>query len=85
MRRLKRKPAKRAAATQFVVVLERCEEGGYFAECPSLPGCHVEAETHEDVMSEIRGAITAYVKDLRAAGEPIPTDEVSVTSISVAV
>ena len=70
---------------RFTVVIETCTEGGYFAECPVLAGCHVEAETYEEVVAEMRAAIRAYLADLVAAGEPIPKAEITVTSLNVAV
>jgi predicted RNase H-like HicB family nuclease len=30
---------------KFSVVIEPTEEGGYFAECPALPGCASQGET----------------------------------------
>jgi len=27
---------------RFTVIIEPCEEGGYFAMCPAFPGCHVK-------------------------------------------
>jgi predicted RNase H-like HicB family nuclease len=26
----------------FKIVIEKCEVGGYYAECPAFQGCHVE-------------------------------------------
>lgn len=70
---------------RYTVVIEPCEEGGYYAECPALPGCHVEAESIDEALAEMRLVIRAYLDDLKEAGEPIPADEVTVTSLKVAV
>jgi predicted RNase H-like HicB family nuclease len=70
---------------RFTIVIEPCEEGGYFAFCPALPGCHVEAETYEETLAEMRRSIDAFLEDYIADGEPIPEDEVTVTSLKVAV
>ncbi len=69
----------------FTAAIEPCEEGGYFATCPSLPGCHVQGETYEETMSELRAAVRAIVEDYLADGEVPPTGEVSVTTVKVAV
>ncbi len=37
----------------FEIVIEECEEGGYYAECPAFQGCHVEGKTYEEIISEI--------------------------------
>jgi predicted RNase H-like HicB family nuclease len=42
---------------QFDVVIERDEEGVYFASVPQLPGCHTDATSIDELMVEIREAI----------------------------
>jgi predicted RNase H-like HicB family nuclease len=69
----------------FTVIIEPCEEGGYFATCPAFPGCHVEGETYEETLQEMKSAINAFIEEYRAGGEPIPDDEVTVTTLKVAV
>lgn len=39
------------------VVVHEAEEGGYWAEVPSIPGCVTQGETMEDLMQNIREAI----------------------------
>ncbi|MEK6764998.1 MAG: type II toxin-antitoxin system HicB family antitoxin [Planctomycetota bacterium] len=54
---------------RFTVIVEPCEEGGYFAQCPAFQGCHVEGETYEETMSEMRKTINAFIEDyLKDAG-----------------
>ncbi len=36
----------------FKVIVEECEEGGYYAECPAFQGCHVEGETYEEIVND---------------------------------
>jgi predicted RNase H-like HicB family nuclease len=68
------------------VLIESCEEGGFFATCPSLPGCHVQGEKLENTLNEMKAVIDAYLKDLKAHHESIskPT-QFTITSIGVAV
>lgn len=70
---------------RFTIIIEPCEEGGYFALCPAFPGCHVEGETYEETLNEMRAAIDAFIEDYKAEGEPIPDDEVTITTLKVAV
>lgn len=70
---------------QFTIIIEPCEEGGYFAACPAFQGCHVEGETYEETLREMRAAIQNFIEDHLNSGEPIPDDEVTVTSLKIAV
>ncbi len=69
----------------FKVIVEECEEGGYYAECPAFQGCHVEGETYEETMSEIKLVIADFVDEYKKNGEEIPVDNYSITSVRVAV
>lgn len=70
---------------RFTVIIEPCEEGGYFAMCPAFPGCHVEGDTYEDTLGEMKAVIDAFIEDYRQEGEPIPEDDVTITTLKVAV
>ena len=39
------------------VIVHRAEEGGYWAEVPSIPGCATQAETMEELRANLREAI----------------------------
>jgi predicted RNase H-like HicB family nuclease len=56
------------------------KKGGYFATCPVFPGCHVEGESYEETISEMRLAINAFIADYKEEGETIPEDDVTVTT-----
>jgi predicted RNase H-like HicB family nuclease len=70
---------------RFTIIIEPCEEGGYFAMCPAFPGCHVEGETYEETLNEMRAAIDAFIEDYKEEKEPIPEDDVTITTLKVAV
>jgi predicted RNase H-like HicB family nuclease len=46
-----------------VVILED-ETGGYVASMPTLPGCHTQGETLEELMDNVREAIELYLESL---------------------
>lgn len=48
----------------YLVRVEAQPEGGFVASVPELPGCSVQVEKEEEVQSEIRGAIRAYLLEL---------------------
>jgi predicted RNase H-like HicB family nuclease len=55
-----------------VILTPDLEDGGYTAECPSIPGCVSEGDTVEEAMRNIRDAIEGCLAVLREKGEPIP-------------
>lgn len=54
--------------TKYAVVIHQEPEGGYWAEVPALPGCYSQSETVEELMENIREAITGVVEVLREQG-----------------
>lgn len=39
------------------VVVHNAEEGGYWAEVPSIPGCVTQADSYEDLITNLYEAI----------------------------
>lgn len=56
----------------YPVIIEACEEGGYFAACPSLRGCHAEGETYGEVIGNIEDVIKTHLEIWRKHGDFIP-------------
>ena len=46
----------------FTIVIEKEEDGGLIASVVELPGCHTQAETHEELFANIREAIELYLE-----------------------
>lgn len=69
----------------YKVVVEECEEGGFYAECPAFSGCHVEGETYEETMREMKEAVRVFIDDYNARNEDLPSDNFLVTSVQVTV
>ncbi|MBF0555728.1 MAG: type II toxin-antitoxin system HicB family antitoxin [Nitrospirae bacterium] len=70
---------------RFTIIVEHCEEGGYFAICPSLPGCHVQGETYEETVAEMKTSIKSFILDYIKEGDFIPEDDLTIASVKVAV
>jgi len=49
---------------EFDVVILEDETGGYVAFVPSLPGCHTQGESIDEVLENIREAIELYLETL---------------------
>lgn len=69
----------------FPVILVPQPEGGFFVECPSLPGCYSQGETKDEALENIREAISLALEDLAANGEqPVSIAPPIVTEVRVA-
>lgn len=56
------------------VVIHRAEEGGFWAECPSLPGCVSQGDTWDETVANIKEAIELWIDVALEDGDPIPTE-----------
>jgi predicted RNase H-like HicB family nuclease len=54
----------------YTVILEKEEDGGYHAFCPSLPGCHTQGDTYDETMDNIKDAVKLYIESLKAHKKP---------------
>ena len=54
------------------VIVHQAEEGGFWAEVPSIPGCCTQGETLEDLISNIHEAVEAClsvdIEDVKLSG-----------------
>ncbi len=48
----------------FPVILISQPDGGYFVDCPSLPGCHSQGDTRDEAIENIREAIVMVLEVL---------------------
>ncbi len=50
------------------VIVHEAEEGGYWAEVPSIPGCATQGETFDELLSNIydavEGCLSIDIKDV---------------------
>ncbi len=46
----------------YPVAIESCEEGGFFAKCLTLQGCHAEGETYAKVLENIEDVIKVHLE-----------------------
>ena len=68
---------------QLPVVIEK-DKDGYYAFCPTLPGCFTQGDTYEEALNNIADAMRLHIEDRLASGETIPTAEtISLTSLEV--
>jgi predicted RNase H-like HicB family nuclease len=73
------------ATYKLACVIEN-DEDGYYGYCPELKGCHVQGDTYEEVVANLRDVMRLLVEDRIAEKEPIPSSElINLTSIEVTV
>lgn len=65
---------------EYTVVLHKAEEGGYWVEVPSLPGCYSQGETIEETIANAKETIESHLAAIKSEGRPIPQDDVLVLS-----
>jgi predicted RNase H-like HicB family nuclease len=57
---------------KYRVLIEQDEDGVFVAEVPALPGCVSQGASRDEVLVNIREAITGYMESLRTHDEPVP-------------
>lgn len=60
---------------EYVLVIHPAEEGGYWAEVPALPGCFVQGETVDELLTEAPEVIESHLEALAAFGDDVPAPE----------
>ena len=54
------------------VMIYPAEEGGFWAQVPALPGCITEGDTREELLTNLREALQAYMLSTSGGFEPEP-------------
>lgn len=58
--------------SEYVVIIERDESGGYSAWAPDLPRVVAAASSYDECLALMREAVAFHLEGLREDGEPIP-------------
>ena len=72
--RLKKSP-KIDSVTLYPITVESHDEGGYFASCPVLQGCHAEGDTMGEAIDNVRDVIRLHIEARKKFREFIPSVE----------
>jgi len=56
---------------QFIITLDRDEDGVWITECPSIPGCVSQGETKEEAIANIHEAIQLCLEVRAERGLPL--------------
>jgi predicted RNase H-like HicB family nuclease len=68
----------------YVYVIERAEDGSYWAYLPDLPGCSTTADSPEEIEPKLRKAVALYLSYYHERGQPMPPAFARVGSLTAA-
>jgi predicted RNase H-like HicB family nuclease len=66
----------------YAVVVHEEPQGGFWAEVPALPGCYSQGETVEELLENIREAMSGVLEVLRERGQE-PESNIRILEIAV--
>lgn len=66
----------------YAVVIHEEPEGGFWAEVPALPGCYSQGKTVDELIENIREAMTGVLEVLHDQGHE-PESNIRVLEIAV--
>jgi predicted RNase H-like HicB family nuclease len=58
--------------SDFLVIYEQAEDGGWGAYLPDLPGVVAVGGTRDEVAQRIREALSLYVEEMSELGQSLP-------------
>lgn len=60
---------------EYTIIIHPAEEGGFWVEVPTLPGCFSQGETIEEAMTHAKEAIDLHIECLKEENEPVPIED----------
>jgi predicted RNase H-like HicB family nuclease len=73
-----------AQPTSYAYVIERAEDGSYWAYLPDLPGCTTTGDSPEQVEQQLREAVELYLSYYTDRGLPPPPPQARVGTLRAA-
>ena len=68
---------------EFPIIIEK-DQDWYFAKCPSLDWCFAQWKTYEEVLENIKDAVSLHIEDRMAMEEILPNNtSVNLTSVYI--
>ena len=68
--------------SSYAVVIHEDREGGFWAEVPALPGCYSQGETEQELLENIREAMSGVLEVLREQGQE-PESNIRILEVPV--
>jgi predicted RNase H-like HicB family nuclease len=70
--------------SEYIVIFERADDGGWGAYLPDLPGVVAIGTTREEVADRIQEAVDAYAQEMADIGQRLPKPVATVETIQAA-
>ena len=71
-------------AKSYAYMIERAEDGNYWAYLPDLPGCTTTGESPEQVEQQLHEAVELYLSYYHDRGLPPPVAQARVGTLTAA-
>ncbi len=71
-------------AKSYVYVVERADDGSYWAYLPDLPGCATTGDSPEQVERQLPEAVSLYLSYFHDRGLPTPPPRARVGTLTAA-
>ena len=79
---LRRPACENRSVTKYAVVIHEEPQGGYWAEVPALPGCYSQGDSVDDLMANVREAISGVLAVMCEEGTQ-PESNIQILDIAV--
>jgi predicted RNase H-like HicB family nuclease len=66
----------------YTIVVHEDAEGGFWAEVPALPGCYSQGESMEELMANVREAISGVLDVMKEQGAR-PETNIQILDVAV--
>ena len=66
-------------------IIHEAEEGGFWAEVPSLPGCFTEADSMDELRANLKDAIQGWMEAAEARAERLGANDSKSSILALAV
>jgi predicted RNase H-like HicB family nuclease len=73
---------KNEIVSHYAVVIHEEPEGGFWAEVPALPGCYSQGESIEELLENVREAISGVLEVMEAQGSK-PESNIQILDVAV--
>jgi predicted RNase H-like HicB family nuclease len=68
--------------TQYAVIVHEDPEGGFWGEVPALPGCYSQGDSIEELMVNLREAISGVMEVMKEQGRQ-PESNIRILDVAV--